>query len=86
MNPLDKRACENSRCGWTGTVSDLLVADDPFNPGDKIFACPQCRQYLIHTCCDEPGCFNQDTCGWLPADGMAYRRTCYTHMKPMEGT
>lgn len=73
--------CGNRRCGWIGTGGEVLAAPDPFDPeGDPLTACPLCREVNnIRTCCDEPECFEQDTCGF-PAE-LGYRRTCGKHYR-----
>lgn len=75
--PHNRYACSNRRCGWTGYREDLLHAFDPFNSGCALVACPRCKEQNIHTCCDEPGCWEPDTCGTPTPYG--YRRTCWKH-------
>lgn len=71
----DKRVC---RCGWKGTVPELLQAPHPFMHGEEIYGCPACKDVdEFRTACDEPGCWAQDTCGTPTSDG--YRRTCHWH-------
>ena len=73
-----KLACNNWRCGWHGMSDAVLRAPDPFNDGFFLTACPKCLDQTIRTCCDEPGCWEPDTCGTPTPEG--YRRTCYKHM------
>lgn len=79
-NADQKLACSEWRCSWHGQRSEALIAPDPFNVGCKLFACPECRQQTLRTCCDEPGCWNEDTIGTPTAKG--YRRTCHKHIPP----
>lgn len=74
---LVRRACDDWRCGWQGTSATVLRAPDPFNEGDELIACPKCRCQTIRTCCDEPGCWEEATCGTPTPSG--YRRTCGPH-------
>ena len=67
-----------SCCGWRGSSSDIRSAPSPFDPKDTLYACPVCRQIELRGTCDEPDCWDEDTCGTPTPDG--YRRTCYTHM------
>jgi hypothetical protein len=65
-------------CGWRGTADQLLQGNNPFAPHETIYGCPQCKEIEPHrTCCDEPGCWEQDTCGTPTPAG--YRRTCDKH-------
>ena len=73
-----KMACSDDNCGWIGDSNKILTAPDPFNPGQDLRACPDCRYQTLHTCCDEPLCYNQDTCGTPTPTG--YRRTCGKHV------
>ncbi len=72
-----KVACE-WKCGWHGYYDDVLRAPDPFNLGSELIACPKCRDQSLHSCCDEPECWEQDTCGTPAPNG--YRRTCGKHV------
>lgn len=72
-------ACDACRCGWRGDSSEMLKAVSPFDDAVELHACPYCRMSsTLRTCCDEPGCWEQDTIGMLTAGG--YRRTCHEHM------
>ena len=72
-----KVVCDS--CGWRGKWSELLDAPNPFDPeNDRIYACPECRQIdTARVVCDEPGCWNKQTCGF-PTDS-GYRMTCSKH-------
>lgn len=70
-------ACDSWRCRWNGDSAAVLRAPDPFNEGCELLACPQCREQTIRTCCDEPDCWELDTCGTPTPNG--YRRTCDRH-------
>jgi hypothetical protein len=73
-----KWACKD--CDWRGTQKMLLKAPNPFDAGDIICGCPQCKAVDNFTnICDEPGCDKEATCGWKPK-GAPYRRTCHKHM------
>ena len=78
--PVDcsaRRVCE--ACGWRGHDDDILYAPSPFEPQFTIYACPKCKTIeQLRGCCDEPGCWEQDTCGTPTPSG--YRRTCGKHM------
>jgi hypothetical protein len=74
-----KLACDYWRCGWKGDSSEVLSAPDPFKEGETLLACPSCKDQTLRTCCDEPGCYEQDTIGF-PTD-KGYRRTCHKHSK-----
>lgn len=74
---LVRLACDNWRCQWRGNSNTVLRAPDPFNTGCELLACPNCREQKIRTCCDEPECWEQDTCGTPTLTG--YRRTCGRH-------
>jgi hypothetical protein len=73
---MHKMTC---RCGWRGIFTALLRAPDPFNPGDELTACPECRQQDdMSTACETDGCWKDATCGGTFADGV-YRWTCGPH-------
>lgn len=76
----EKVVCEDYKCGWHGLLKDVLEADNPFVLGDKIYACPECREVgTIREACDEPDCWQPSTCGFPTENG--YRRTCGKHYK-----
>jgi hypothetical protein len=82
----DKVACQDwRRCGWHGTTDELLRARNPFNAEDVITACPKCKclESTLLTACDEPGCWEQATCGTPTKAG--YRNTCHNH-RPEDDT
>lgn len=75
----DKWLCTNRRCHWVGPTSGLLSAPDPFNEGQTLHACPECRDSSsLAAACDEPGCAKPVSCGTPTEAG--YRNTCYEHM------
>ena len=39
----EKSLCANRRCNWRGTDKEVLRAPNPFEPGEEMFACPDCR-------------------------------------------
>ena len=70
--------CEE--CGWRGFAKEVLRAPNPFDKYGlmKLEGCPNCyRAQSLHTTCDEPGCWELDTCGTQTPIG--YRRTCREH-------
>jgi hypothetical protein len=73
-----KLKCSYWRCDWIGTEADVLTAPDPFNEGNTLYACPQCRDQTVIDCCDEPGCTEAASCGW-PVENGPYRHTCLDH-------
>lgn len=79
---VDKLVCEYYRCGWVGLRTEALSAPDPFNGGDMLYACPECRDQTLVTCCDEPGCRQPGSCGNPTDEG--YRRTCLKHIPKSE--
>lgn len=75
MTEKGKRVC--STCNWRGKDPDLLVATSPF-AREIITGCPACKSVnSTHTICDEPGCWEPDTCGCPSPEG--YRRVCGEH-------
>jgi hypothetical protein len=76
LQDVVRRVC--TACGWRGTDDEILSAPSPFEPQFTIYACPACKEIeQLRGCCDEPGCWEPDTCGTPTADG--YRRTCGKH-------
>ena len=57
----------------------MLSAPDPFNEGDMLYACPDCRDQSLVLACDEPNCNQQATCGFPILNG--YRQTCSNHYR-----
>lgn len=67
-----------SVCGWRGNKSEMLAAQNPFDPTEEITGCPKCKAVeCIVAVCDEPGCWLEVTCG-TPTGG-GYRMTCGLH-------
>ena len=75
----DKKViCNEYKCNWTGVESEILTAESPFEKGEIISACPECKEInTIVYACDEPGCWKQATCGTPTENG--YRNTCGKH-------
>lgn len=72
--------CLCKSCDWQGLVSELLTAQNPFDPGETISGCPKCKAIDdAIVACDEPGCWREATCGWPSESG--YRWTCGKHMR-----
>lgn len=70
--------CGGYTCGWRGGYSEVLVAENPFEKGESITACPNCREIeSIVAACDEPDCWSGASCG-TPTDN-GYRWTCHAH-------
>mgnify|MGYP001583015789 CR=1 FL=1 len=71
-----KVKCEE--CEWHGLVGDLLHAKNPFDAGDTLDFCPECKSCgnIIYAC-DEAECWADVTCG-TPTQG-GYRSTCGKH-------
>lgn len=66
-------------CGWKGSGEEVLEAANPFDANDTISGCPKCKSaQTMRTTCDEPGCWEPDTCGTPTPNG--YRRTCGKHV------
>jgi hypothetical protein len=75
-NADEKLVCE--ACNYGCKRRFLLDAPNPFDPGNRIFGCPGCKSVnTMRSCCDEPGCWEPDTCGTLTPGG--HRRTCGKH-------
>lgn len=71
------------KCVWYGYGRDRLVAQNPFEPKEKLFGCPGCKGAdCLRIACDEDDCWERATCGTATATG--YRYTCCTH-KPEAG-
>lgn len=74
----DKWVCDVFWCANICTDAEVLWADDPFNPGEKITACPKCRQIgTLVGACDFDGCKSAATSGTPTASGYVSR--CYDH-------
>jgi hypothetical protein len=73
--------CSDWRCRWSGLETEALQGINPFNPSCVLLACPDCQEQTLCTCCDEPECRCEATCG-TPTDS-GYRWTCHKH-RPIE--
>jgi hypothetical protein len=76
----DKLVCDE--CDARVRMGEVLSAVHPFDPGEHVIGCPRCKeQQSFRTCCDEPGCWEEDTMGTPATFGSprGYRRTCYKH-------
>ena len=73
----EKVTCEV--CTWHGVLADLLHSSNPFDEGDTLAFCPECKSCggIFIPACSEPGCWADTTCGTLTAEG--YRSTCDKH-------
>ena len=69
------------RCDECETMfdqKDLLEAPNPFDEGDLIFGCPECREVNSTTLlCEVEGCPSIASCGTPVAGG--YAQTCCKH-------
>ena len=73
-----KQVCGMYECEWHGTSDDVLKAPNPFDEGDVLWGCPECKAVnSIYLACDEPGCWERSACG-MPTD-TGYRSTCGKH-------
>jgi hypothetical protein len=76
MTEDDKLLC--SECHKRLRVAEILHAISPFDAGDDIAGCPQCKAINAELpVCDEPGCWELVTQGCPTTDG--YRTTCREH-------
>jgi hypothetical protein len=73
--------CSDWRCLWSGLETEALQGINPFKPSCILLACPDCQEQTLCTCCDEPECRCEATCG-TPTDS-GYRLTCHKH-RPIE--
>lgn len=73
---LNRYICND--CGRRIENREVLDAPNPFDKAITIFGCPKCKCVnTLRTVCDEPGCWEPDTCGTPTPQG--YRRTCEKH-------
>ena len=73
----DKAKCKE--CYWKGRDHEVLRAENPFELGDFVQGCPQCKSVNTIECvCDEPKCWLHVSCGTPIKDG-SYRSTCGQH-------
>ena len=80
MIEKDKVKCIERHCKWKGLDNELLRANNPFDSDDILIGCPQGKGINTIVCvCDEPGCWEQSTCGTPSING--YRNTCGKHYK-----
>lgn len=83
-NESRKLVCTERQCGWHGWPYQILHAPHPFDSLDNVTGCPKCKGVdVLVGACDEPGCWQEATCGTPVADG--YRTTCGRH-NPANGT
>lgn len=75
---LHKANCTD--CHWHGKITEVLRAENPFEPGDEILGCPRCHtvSHIVYAC-DFGDCKRDVSCGWLDAEGK-YWSTCGAHM------
>ncbi len=83
---MDKYVCRE--CDAHMQEDAIMWADNPFDPGDKITGCTNCKAVeSLRRACDEKGCWRPVSCGTpTPYDG--YRNTCGSHVpiKPTTDT
>lgn len=78
----NRYTCTNRGCGWAGHETEMLSAPDPFNVGDMLYACPNCKDQSLVLACDEDGCNEQATCGTPTPAG--YRSVCSKHYRELD--
>ena len=72
-----KLICTVTRCGWHGTVDDVLKSPSPFDD-EELWACPNCKSVeSLKLACDEPDCWKAVECGAPTPEG--YKSTCSEH-------
>lgn len=75
--------CKN--CATVTLGAKLLVAANPFDRQQTLTGCPHCKQCDdgFDLLCDEPGCFEDASCGWPTGHSddawRGYRNTCGAH-------
>jgi len=75
---MDKFICSTHRCDWHGFEDELLTAQNPFENGEILSACPKCKEVESAViACDEPECWERAICGTPTENG--YRWTCGKH-------
>ncbi len=71
-----KRICPE--CYAKVHADHILTAPNPWLDGDTIHGCPECKSPVqFREVCDEPGCWNEASCGTPTPNG--YRRICGQH-------
>lgn len=76
MKPDDKWRCES--CGMIVFSSELLCAASPFDGGDILHGCPNCKTVNdFRRACDHAGCTNYHTAGTPHPTG--YKMHCHLH-------
>jgi hypothetical protein len=69
-------------CSFVGPIEEFYFVVDPRrgDAADGWYACNQCDAIdQVTTCCDEPGCMREGSCGFPVDDDRRYRRTCFEH-------
>jgi hypothetical protein len=81
---MSKTIC--TECNWHGDSTDLLRAENPFDPGDTIHACPNCKTVdgTYQAACDEPDCWKEANCGVVTENG--YKHVCGGHYQKIKVT
>lgn len=73
--------CRCKICRWTGRPEQRLCAPSPFDAGDRLYGCPNCKTAdSFEWLCDVGDCQREATCGWSDGKGE-YWRTCGEHMR-----
>lgn len=81
--------CRN--CEHVSAESELLTAASPFDPAQRLMACPLCKccDEGFEMLCDEPGCQSEVSSGRPTGNASdawgGYRNTCSKHSKWMRG-
>ena len=77
-----KFVCAYWKCGFHGLKDSFLIAPDPFNEGDTLMACPECRSDdNVRLACDEQDCWKEATCGTPVNDERRYLNVCGEHIR-----
>jgi hypothetical protein len=81
VESLSKVECKE--CHWQGQLSQVLKAENPFEPGQEIHGCPECRSPCsFEYCCEWHDCWKPASSGTPSKDG--YKHTCFDHRPPVE--
>ena len=66
-------------CDWIGHLDEMLEAENPFDPGNTIIGCPECKTPCnLEYACEIEGCSELATCG-TPGENGEYYQTCGKH-------
>lgn len=72
--------CRCKSCDWRGIDTDILVAPNPFEEGEFLYACPVCKSIDNYdVICNHEGCKNVAYYYDTNTDNMP--SYCWTHRK-----